>query len=406
MAHVCIPDYAGPQVVAGARCLFRDGDRVSLLTWSKGRSVGGLRSRAFARVISAPSPRVDASGYLGAVRVMHDADPFDAVIPFGLQASQALTHDPERILRPLPTMLPSPAVFDRLNNKTNLVRVAAEIGIETPRVYEAAATDDLNAVARDARFPLVVKVASGSGVAEGLRYANSADELRHAWHALRQRAAATNGEPRELLVQEYIPGRIHDACTFTVHGRPMQIVTQVRQLMYPIYGGVGAINITTDDAILRRLAASILEHAGYHGTAQIEFKLDSRDGRYKLIEFNPKLWGTLNLSIKAGVPFPAMVRDHLLGRAILEQRPYIVGARYNFWFPLAVLAKVQLWREFGARGLGGVPRGRCNFHDIEPRDLRPDIHRLLSTVRTLVSNRLLDVNRNIPRELIPVPWGD
>jgi len=351
---------------------------------------------------------MDIPGYLNAIRAMHDATPFDAVIPFGLQAVQALTHDPERILRPLPTMLPSSAVFDRLNDKRNLVRFAAELGIETPRVYEAATIDDLNAIARDACFPLVVKVASGSGVADGLRYANSADELRDAWHALRlrQRAAATEGEPRELLVQEYIPGRIHGACTFTIYGRPMQIVTQVRQLMYPIYGGVGAINMTTDDAILRRLAASILKHAGYHGTAHIEFKLDSRDGRYKLIEFNPKLWGSLNLSIKAGVPFPAMVRDHLIGRTIPEQRPYIVGARYNSWFPLAVLAKVQLWREFGMRGLSGVPRGRRNFHDIEPKDLGPDIHRLVSTVRTLVSNRLVDVNRNIPRELIPVPWDD
>lgn len=27
-------------------------------------------------------------------------------------------------------------------------------------------------------------------------------------------------------------------------------------------------------------------------------------------------------------------------------------------------------------------------------------------IHTLASNRLLDVNRNIPRELIPVPWDD
>ena len=370
-------------------------------------SGGGLRSRAFARVISAPSPHVDASGYLGAVRAMHDAGPFDAVIPFGLHASQALTHDPERILRPLPIMLPSPEVFDRLNNKTNLVRFAAEIGIETPRMYEAASTDDLNAVARDARFPLVVKAASGSGVAEGLRYANNADELRDAWHALRQRASATDGEPRELLVQEYIPGRIHDACTFTVHGRPMQIVTQVRQLMYPIYGGVGAINITTDDSILRRLAASILEHAGYHGTAQIEFKLDSRDGRYKLIEFNPKLWGTLNLSIKGR----CAVSCH---GSRSSARAFDSGAApLHRWSPIQFLVSTRGSCEGAAlagvrrtRALGGVPRGRRTYHDIEPWDLRPDIDRMIATVRTLVSNHLLDVNRNIPHELIPVPWDD
>ena len=38
----------------------------------------------------------------------------------------------------------------------------------------------------------------------------------------------------------------------------------------------------------------------------VEFKRDERDCRFKLIEINPKFWGSLGLAIAAGVDFPAL----------------------------------------------------------------------------------------------------
>jgi predicted ATP-grasp superfamily ATP-dependent carboligase len=36
----------------------------------------------------------------------------------------------------------------------------------------------------------------------------------------------------------------------------------------------------------------------------VEFKRDVADNRFKLIEINPKFWGSLGLAIAAGVDFP------------------------------------------------------------------------------------------------------
>ena len=50
--------------------------------------------------------------------------------------------------------------------------------------------------------------------------------------------------------------------------------------------------VTTHEPELASTARNLLESLGWHGPAQVEFKFDPRDKRYKLIELNPKLWGT------------------------------------------------------------------------------------------------------------------
>lgn len=99
------------------------------------------------------------------------------------------------------------------------------------------------------------------------------------------------------VVQEYIPGKTHDYLGMFNKGVLRACLTRVREVTYPLYAGTGAVNRTTDFNELKELRTKLLTCAGYHGAAQLETKLDPRDGRFKLIEINPKLWGTLDLSI-------------------------------------------------------------------------------------------------------------
>ena len=56
--------------------------------------------------------------------------------------------------------------------------------------------------------------------------------------------------------------------------------------MYPIYGGIGAVNITTHNPELDKLARKLLEALEWNGPAQNEFKFDpceswvARDDRH------------------------------------------------------------------------------------------------------------------------------
>jgi len=45
----------------------------------------------------------------------------------------------------------------------------------------------------------------------------------------------------------------------------------------------------------------------WSGVGMVEFRIDERDGSLKLMEVNPRFWGSLQLSILSGVDFPYML---------------------------------------------------------------------------------------------------
>jgi predicted ATP-grasp superfamily ATP-dependent carboligase len=58
----------------------------------------------------------------------------------------------------------------------------------------------------------------------------------------------------------------------------------------------------------------LLRSFGYHGLSQVEFKRDARDGRYKLMEINPRLWQWHGLASACGVDLPRIAYADLIGK--------------------------------------------------------------------------------------------
>ena len=403
--NILIPEYMGQQVIAGSRSLAKAGDRVVLGTWTRGPRIDEYRTKSIHEVRPLKPPRGNHTAFGSEVAVLAQETAADVVMPYGLQSYWALSGYVGNVA-PLPVMVAPFGLFERLNNKRTATEIVGDLGVSSPRNYRIGSDSDLSAVSDDARFPVVVKVAEGSGVSAGLRYANNGEELRAAWMELMEATERNRPGGEPPVVQEFVPGYIHDACTLTDNGKPIQIMTQVRRLMYPIYGGVGAINVTTHDKTLAGIARSILEATNWHGPAQIEFKKDTRDGTYKFIEFNTKLWGTLDLSIKAGVDFPGMIRDNVLGRRVIPRQTYPEGLRYSFWFPLAVLAYRQLWREYGIKAFRPLGKSVRRVNGVEFGDMKPTLFDIMNTYKRLRRGLLVDVNANLPKYLIngPETW--
>ena len=61
------------------------------------------------------------------------------------------------------------------------------------------------------------------------------------------------------------------------------------------------------------MARTLLEKIGWFGVAMVEFKVDPRDGLAKLMEINPRFWGSLALAIQAGVNFPLLLHKMAMG---------------------------------------------------------------------------------------------
>lgn len=97
-----------------------------------------------------------------------------------------------------------------------------------------------------------------------------------------------------LIIQEYIPGddshmRVMN-CYCDKDGKVRLIALGQALLEEHSPEGIGsyAAIIPAEDLQLARKMKAFLEEIGYKGFANFDFKLDSRDGQYKLFEMNPR----------------------------------------------------------------------------------------------------------------------
>ena len=78
-----------------------------------------------------------------------------------------------------------------------------------------------------------------------------------------------------------------------------------------------------------RINKKIFSRIKWNGPAQLEFILDERDNTYKLIEINPRFWGTTGLAVKAGVNVGKFAIDVGLGKE-LDQKMVVAPPDVDF----------------------------------------------------------------------------
>ena len=70
--------------------------------------------------------------------------------------------------------------------------------------------------------------------------------------------------------------------------------------------GHAALAESIDNPEVAGLGLQYCLGVGFRGVAMVEFKKDDRDGEFKLIELNPRLWSHTNLAIDCGADLPLM----------------------------------------------------------------------------------------------------
>jgi predicted ATP-grasp superfamily ATP-dependent carboligase len=227
--------------------------------------------------------------------------------------------------------VPDAAALSIAMDKERTLEGAKRLGIEIPLTHCPRTADELRRLSHSIDYPCVLKPRRGAG-AEGIRYARSSADLL-ALHTPIARKKDPVYDPAFPVIQEYVPGEIHDVCALFNEGEPVASLTQERLKMVPASGGIGVLNETTDEPDLRDRALTLLKGLGWHGPAQVEFKVDARDETPKLMEVNGRFWGTLSLAIEAGVDFPYLTSLIASGKKVRTNPDYIVGLRHKWIVP-------------------------------------------------------------------------
>ena len=204
-------------------------------------------------------------------------------------------------------------------DKRETYRLAEKLSIPIPRTWFPRSEADVAAIDMDA--PLIVKPA----IKEHFFYTTHAK----AWRADNQaelttafrRAASIVGDG-EVIVQELIPGGGNEQyayCALFRVGHPVASMTVRRRRQHP--SDFGRASTYVETISLPELAGpsvKFLNEIGYYGLVELEFKHDTRDGMYKLLDVNARTWGYHSLGGRAGVDFPYLLFQDQLGKPIRE----------------------------------------------------------------------------------------
>ena len=98
------------------------------------------------------------------------------------------------------------------------------------------------------------------------------------------------------------------------------------------------------DEELKRQGEKFFAATRWNGPAMVEFKKSEIDGKFYLIEVNPKFWGSLELGISSGVDFPLYLYQQLSGYPITAQPGQYRQDHILRWLTMDLAHSVQAHR--------------------------------------------------------------
>jgi D-aspartate ligase len=195
-------------------------------------------------------------------------------------------------------------VICRAIDKRSMNTHAEELGLAFPQSRYPRTRDELSKL--DIRFPCVIKPT--------IRQANPHPK---AWRVdnvsalaeVYETAVAVFGSDR-IMVQELIPGDGGAQFSYAGvwdNGAPFGSLVARRTRQYPIDFGFTSTYVETITLPeIEQIASRFLRSLNYSGLVEIEFKFDARDGAYKMLDVNTRVWTWIALGAAAGVDFCLM----------------------------------------------------------------------------------------------------
>lgn len=319
---ILITDAQSRQALAAARSLGRAGYRV--LTADTERLTLGGASCFAVKSFTYPDPRADEAGFVAKLQQKILRERITMILPMADRSLVALARHAQEfgsVLLPFPNL----QTVMMARDKSQTLELARSMGIPIPKSLLVRSIEEIPHIRT---FPVLLKPIEGSG-SRGIRIVASSANL----HATASQVLAQFGP---FLAQELIP---HDGPEIGCYmlcdssSRPVASLLQKRIRSFPARGGPSTLRTTFHDDHILTQSIEILRRIGWRGVAMVEWKVDPRDGIPKLMEINPRFWGSLEGSIAAGVDFPRLLSETFTGKPPTTPPPYPDGHLSRWFFP-------------------------------------------------------------------------
>lgn len=338
-----------------------------------------------------PNPDVDGDAWVGfMLDLARSIGQKPVLIPSSDQFVSAMARH-ANTLKDAFILSPGLGMQGLLADKQTQYDLAARHGMPMPTTREAASLDEIADFARHAAFPCLLKPPH---FREWHRFEPG--------HPLRYQKIAIAQTPNDLIAlyrlaapvtprviaQEIIQGpdtakRVYLSC-YDALSRRIATAMFKELRCNPLGFGPATVTEPVTDPETDEVCDRFLKAIGYVGICEIEMKRDTRDGRVKLIEANPRLSGGGDAAPYAGVDLCWLHYLDLIGVKVASVGPescdfrHVVlhadGSAVPAYWRAGLITLGDIWRSY---------RLPLAFYDLDPNDWRYSLHTLKATAGAL-----------------------
>ena len=302
------------------------------------------------KFVSYPSPYRYPHQFLKWLRNHLQQNRYDVLFPVGDIPQLIISKNKEELSELCRIPVADFETIMKARDKKRTIKIARQHHIPCPKTYFVEGIDQVEELSKNIDFPVIIKPRQGSG-GEGISLVRNREELL-------SRYPAVHKYHEFPLIQDFIPPGAPKYSFSGMFSETHEPVATFTQVAFRWLGGSTTFSLGIRDKVtstIEELSMRLLKAIKWRGVAEVEFLIDPRDNRPKLLEVNPRFWSWLQLAVSSGVDFPYLLYRVAMGEDVDPVRGYEVGMKFRGLFPGDILVLLG----FGNR----IKNGLSHFYD-------------------------------------------
>jgi len=259
-------------------------------------------------------------------------------------------------------------IAKRVMDKNFQHDIATTLNIPVPKSV-AFSKEEFSSKVDDLELPVIIKAATRNK--EDQRFRLKVLHSQKDINVFKRNLVNLNIEL--FQASEVIPGssdQLYTYGSYFHYGKPKGEYVGRKITQYPPTFGIVSIAENKYNKEVQSLGKKLLSHLNFHGISQVEFKLDTRENKLKLIEVNPRSWLWVKLATECGVNLPLIQYELMTGRKVLASKP--IQTDYQKYFIVSSFVFLKLLKgQYYDTGLSLKKLGKATFATLSLSDPFP-----------------------------------
>jgi len=272
----------------------------------------GQFSKYIKERIKVPDPRISEIDFINKLKELSSIFSGSLLIPTDDYTVIVLSKNKKKLEQLYVVGVMDWQITRKIIYKHEIYEFGSSIGVACPKTILPKSVDDLKIELKNVSYPCLIKPCEGhiffDQFGEQMFKIQTEDELLNKFNQVQKLGI-------NIMIQEIIPGDDGQGVNYNsyfIDGKPVAEFTAKKVRIEPPFFGSPRVLVSKDIPEIIEPGRKLLHNLKYEGFSCMEFKKDTRDNKYKLMEINTRNNLTTSLAVKCGMNFPWIMYRHLL----------------------------------------------------------------------------------------------